>query len=163
MLFVLSLAWDKKNSEFPQGIEPQTFGFRAPMFYHWATETPLWARSITKVISHSSCIPLRSAMSEKHLFLFLYRAQNLLSLSLLFLSKNITSLTWLIPAVESLRLSGRASERGIRRSEVRFLVETQIFFSLSHARDMTKNIFLFLYQAQNLPSLLFLFKKILQE
>ena len=98
------------------------------MFYHWATETPLWARSITNIISHSSCIPLRSAMSEKHLFLFLYRAQNLLSLSLLFLSKNITSSTWLIPAVESLRLSGRASERGIRRSEVRFLVETQIFF-----------------------------------
>ena len=163
MLFVLSLAWDKKNSEFPQGIEPQTFGFRAPMFYHWATETPLWARSITNIISHSSCIPLRSAMSEKHLFLFLYRAQNLLSLSLLFLSKNITSSTWLIPAVESLRLSGRASERGIRRSEVRFLMETQIFFSLSHARDMTKNIFLFLYQAQNLPSLLFLSKKILQE
>ena len=128
MLFVLSLAWDKKNSEFPQGIEPQTFGFRAPMFYHWATETPLWARSIINIISHSSCIPLRSAMSEKHLFLFLYRAQNLLSLSLLFLSKNITSSTWLIPAVESLRLSGRASERGIRRSEVRFLVETQIFF-----------------------------------
>ena len=70
MLFVLSLAWDKKNSEFPQGIEPQTFGFRAPMFYHWATETPLWARSITNIISHSSCIPLRSAMSEKHLFYF---------------------------------------------------------------------------------------------
>ena len=102
-------------------------------------------------------------MSEKHLFLFLYRAQKLLSLSLLFLSTNITPSTWLIPAVESLWLSGRASERGIRRSEVRFLMETQIFFSLSHARDMTKNIFLFLYQAQNLPSLLFLSKKILQE
>ena len=32
----------------------------------------------------------------------------------------------------------RASEHGIRRSEVRFLVGTQKFFSLSHARDKTK-------------------------
>ena len=29
----------RKNAEFPGGIEPQTFGFRAPMLYHWATET----------------------------------------------------------------------------------------------------------------------------
>ena len=24
----------RKNSKFPRGIEPQTFGFRAPMLYH---------------------------------------------------------------------------------------------------------------------------------
>ena len=24
----------RKNSEFPLGIEPQTFGFRAPVLYH---------------------------------------------------------------------------------------------------------------------------------
>ena len=36
--------------------------------------------------------------------------------------------------VESQWLSGRASERGIRRSEVRFLWG---LFSLSHARDKT--------------------------
>ena len=30
--FVLSRAWDKESiSESPRGIEPQTFGFRAPM------------------------------------------------------------------------------------------------------------------------------------
>ena len=30
--FVLSRAWDKENiSESPRGIEPQSFGFRAPM------------------------------------------------------------------------------------------------------------------------------------
>ena len=29
----------RKNSESPWGIEPQTFGFCIPMFYHWATET----------------------------------------------------------------------------------------------------------------------------
>ena len=162
MLFVLSLAWDKKNSEFPQGIEPQTFGFRAPMFYHWATETPLWARSITNIISHSSCIPLRSAMSEKHLFLFLYRAQNLLSLSLLFLSKTLRHRHgWFQPW----SLWGSVVEHRNAESEgLRFdsSWRHRFFFSLSHARDMTKNIFLFLYQAQNLPSLLFLSKKILQ-
>ena len=40
------------------------------------------------------------------------------------------------------QFSGGASERGIRRTEVRFLKGTQNF-SLSHARDMTKNIFLY--------------------
>ena len=42
----------RKNSESSRGIEPQTFGFRAPMLYHWATETPRWrgaARSVTKL------------------------------------------------------------------------------------------------------------------
>ena len=47
-----------------------------------------------------------------------------------------TSLT-----MESLWLSGRASESGIRRSEVRFVIGTQKF-SLSHARDKTKIIFI---------------------
>ena len=29
----------RKNSESPWGIEPQTFRFHTPMLYHWATET----------------------------------------------------------------------------------------------------------------------------
>ena len=29
----------RKNSESPWGNEPQTFGFRAPMFYHWETDS----------------------------------------------------------------------------------------------------------------------------
>ena len=39
-VFVLSRALDKQKnfSESPWGIEPQTFGFRAPMLYHRATE-----------------------------------------------------------------------------------------------------------------------------
>ena len=45
----------RKNSESPWGIEPQTFGFRASMLYHWATETPRWAWFITKFIWHASC------------------------------------------------------------------------------------------------------------
>ena len=36
--------------------------FLVPMLYHWATETPWWARSITKYIWHASCILLGSAM-----------------------------------------------------------------------------------------------------
>ena len=49
----------------------------------------------------------------------------------------------------------RASERGMRRSEVRFLMGLRIF-SLFHARDKKKrHLSLFLYRAQNLPSLLF--------
>ena len=87
----------RKNSESPQRIEPQTFGFRALMLYHWATETLQSVRSITKVIWHASCILLgsavrflmraqnfffvpRSLLDEKHLSLFLYRAQSLPSL-----------------------------------------------------------------------------------
>ena len=46
-----------------------------------------------------------------------------------------------LPIVESLWLSGRASEHGIRRSEVRFLMELRIF-SLYHACDKMRNIFL---------------------
>ena len=32
------------------------------MLYHWATETPWWARSIMKFLWHASCILLGSAM-----------------------------------------------------------------------------------------------------
>ena len=54
----------------------------------------------------------------------------------------------------SLWLSGRASKRGTRRSEVRFLMWTQNN-SLFHACDKTiTHLSLFLYRAQNLPSLL---------
>ena len=57
----------------------------------------------------------------------------------------------------SLWLSGRASERGIQRSEVRFLMGTQNFFlcpTLVPRRK--KHLSLFLYRAKNLTSLLFL-------
>ena len=45
---------------------------------------------------------------------------------------------------DSLQKDSKASGRGIRRFEVRFLVGTQnIFYYLPHARDKTKNIFLY--------------------
>ena len=55
----------RKNSESPWGIEPKTCKFRAPMLYHWATETLRWARSITKFIWHASCLLLKSAVKKK--------------------------------------------------------------------------------------------------
>ena len=60
---------------------------------------------------------------------------------------------------ESLWLSSRATEHGIRRSADRFLVSAQSFSS-SHARDkMKKHLSLFLYRAQNLTIFLFLLTK----
>ena len=72
--------------------------------------------------------------TKKKFWVTLYRAQNLSSL-------------W---------LSGRASERGIRKSEVRFLMGTQNFFFVPRSRQNEKHLSLFLNRAQNLPSLLFL-------
>ena len=58
----------KKNLASPWGMEPQIFGFRAPMLYHWATETPRQARSIicTKLIGHA-CVCKFSSHSWKTL------------------------------------------------------------------------------------------------
>ena len=43
MLFILSQTWEKvkKKSDPLRSIELQTFGFRAPMFLHWAAENSL--------------------------------------------------------------------------------------------------------------------------
>ena len=57
--------------------------------------------------------------------------------------------------VESLWLSGRASERGIRKSEVRFFMGTQNVFFVPRSRQDEKHPSVFLYRAQNLPPLLF--------
>ena len=65
------------------GTEPQTFGFRASMLY---------VESILRCLTLS-----HSWQDEKHLSLFIFRAQNLTSL--LFLSTNITLSTLLILAV----------------------------------------------------------------
>ena len=54
---------DKKISEFPWGIKPQTFGFCIVMLYHWAAENLRRARPISKF--------------KYDLFLFHYWAQNL--------------------------------------------------------------------------------------
>ena len=53
----------RKDSESSWRIKPQIFAFRAPMLYHWASETPQWARAIMKFMWHMSCILLASAMS----------------------------------------------------------------------------------------------------
>ena len=57
----------RKNSESPWGIEPQTFRFHALMLYHWATETPWWARSNIKFIWHTSYVVLKNQKEKKSL------------------------------------------------------------------------------------------------
>ena len=52
--FFLSRVWDKEkyNSESSRGIKRQTFGIRAPMLYHWATET-MMSNGFTRCIWHT--------------------------------------------------------------------------------------------------------------
>ena len=52
-------------------------------------------------------------------------------------------------SVESLWLSGRASERGIRTSEVRFLMRNQNLFFVPRSRHNEIHLSPFLYLAQN--------------
>ena len=40
---------ERKISESSWGIEPHTSGFRAPMLYHWTTETLRWAKNIYRM------------------------------------------------------------------------------------------------------------------
>ena len=102
--FILSPAWDieKKKTESPWGIEPQTFRFCAPMCYHWATET-LWQAKPNMMFIHNMhpYIPLWSVM-------LIYKHCSAES--------------------EGLRFD---SSGGLR------------IFSLSHAWDKMKNIFLY--------------------
>ena len=65
---------ERKNSESPWGIKPQTFGFRARMPYHWATETKVSAES--EGLRFDSSWGLRSysfsLVREKKKNIFLY-------------------------------------------------------------------------------------------
>ena len=87
----------KKNSESPYGVELQTIGFRAPMMlYHLAVSEVYYEVHMKRVL-HTARISYVdgvmflnrtreiffvpcSRQDKKHLSLFLYRAQNLLSL-----------------------------------------------------------------------------------
>ena len=65
MFFVLSRAWDKEKILSPHE-ESNLRSSHSALRYsnHWPTETPRWARSITKFIWHASSILLGSAMSK---------------------------------------------------------------------------------------------------
>ena len=88
----------RKNSEYPWGIEPQTLGFRAPMLYHWATDSTVgevyfeFEVHVTRVphtakISNVDRVMFVNRIGEMVVFyswhergiknIFLYRAQNL--------------------------------------------------------------------------------------
>ena len=86
-------------------MEPQTFGFRALMLYHSC---------------HAIDIADASSMQDAFHMNFV---RSPLHISDGLLTSWYTALT-----MESLWLSGRASERGILGSEIRFLMRTQNFF-----------------------------------
>ena len=104
-----------------------------------------------------------SLSHEKHLSLFLYWAQKLTIFFILFTNMMLsTSLIlavcrtqchiwtskWALHSIESLWLSVRASECGIQRSEVQFLVRTHNFFFVSCLWQDEKHLSLYLYPAQ---------------
>ena len=80
--FFLSRVWDKEKHNFdsPWGIKRQTFGIRALMLYHWATETLWWATVLQgayeKKSIHSVTL-LRRPRSVAHgvIFCFLGRRE----------------------------------------------------------------------------------------
>ena len=107
----------RKNSEFPWGIEPQTFGFCTAMLYHWARETLWWERPITKFIHDTHCAHCRQ-----------------------WISGSAMSIVWALLTLESLWLSGRALYWSVQSKGLRFN-----YFSLSHTCDKTKNVFLYFF------------------
>ena len=116
----------RKNSEFPWGIEPLTFGFHTVMLYHWA------GIGVNQT--------LRLSESE----------------SLRFDCCDITMVIWWLSDAcsDALPLSWNWSteSEGLRFISSWGLR----IFSLSKARDKTKkHLSPFLHGAQNLPSLLF--------
>ena len=97
----------RKKSESPWVIEPQTFGFRARMLYHWATETT--------VSAESEGLRFNSSWGIKNVFLFptlVTRRKTSFYISLrsskitisLVLFTNMTLLTLLIQAVRRTRV-----------------------------------------------------------
>ena len=124
----------RKNCEFPWGIEPQTFGFCTAMLYHRVTETLWWVRPITKFIHDTRHAHCRQ-----------------------WISGSAMSIVWALLTLESLWLSGRALECAIQRSEVQLIFlcptlmtrqKTSFSISLSSLKLIifpivwTKNIFL---------------------
>ena len=67
VLHILIIVWRWKKVLSPHeewNLRPSDSAkVRAPMLYHWATETLQWVRFITNFIWHTSCILLGSAMS----------------------------------------------------------------------------------------------------
>ena len=134
----------RRNSESPWGVEPPTFGARNPK---------IWG-SILHGDSEFFFVP-RSWQDEKTSFLILHRAQNLPSL--LFCQKHYaidiadpSSMQDACYMNFVMWLSGRASERGIQRSEVRFLMGTQNFFFVPRSWQDEKTSFSNLILVENM-------------
>ena len=163
MLFVLSLAWDKKNpsSHKESNLRPSDSALRCsttePQRLHCE-------RGLSRILYHTRLAYRYDPQCLKNIFFYFFTELKTyyLSVSYFYLKTLRHRHGWFQPW----SLWGSVVEHRNAESEgLRFdsSWRHRFFFSLSHARDMTKNIFLYLYQAQNLPSLLFLSKKILQE
>ena len=115
-VFRLVTSWgQRKNSEFPWGIEPLTFGFCIVMLYHWA-----------RIGVNQT---LRLSESE----------------SLRFDCCDITMVIWWLSDLcsDALPLSWNWSTES---EGLRFISSWGLrIFSLSKARDKTKNIFLYFF------------------
>ena len=131
----------------------RTLGFCVPMLYHWATEI-LVRKSPKKVyIWHAYCILLGSTIPMASC------SVNRISKMVCFfkLGKEIDSgeqgpsqSSFMTRVLHTAGISNtRASERGIRRSEVRFPTGTQNFFFVPRLWQNEKHLSLFLYRAKN--------------
>ena len=67
-LFNITSVGQRKNCEFPWGIEPWTLEFCFLMLYHWATETSWWARPLQN--SQKICVLLITRISNVNGIMF---------------------------------------------------------------------------------------------
>ena len=124
-----------------------------PLRRRWARNPKVWGsipHGDTEVFLFPTLVTRRKtsfsiSLPSSKLTISLILITNMTPSTLLILAVCRTRVIWNLwqtsLTVESLWLSGGASKRGIRRSEVRILMRTQKC-SFSHARDKTKNIFL---------------------
>ena len=130
----------------------QTFGFRAPTLYHWATET-----MVNKIYYKVHMIRVLHAarISNVNSVMFVNRIREMVSFEL---GKEIEKDAFVLSRAWN---KGKDSESpwGIKNavehrsaeseSEVRFLVGSQNFFFVPRSWQDEKHLSLFLYRAQN--------------
>ena len=127
----------------------RTLGFCVPMLYHWATEILVRKNPKKVYIWHAYCTLLGSAIPMASCSV--NRIRNMACFKL---GKEIDSgeqgpsqSSFMTRVLHTAGISNiRASERGIRRSEVRFPTGTQNFFFVPRLWQNEKHLSLFLYR-----------------
>ena len=118
-LFNITSVGQRKNCEFPWGIEPWTLEFCFPMLYHWATETSWWARPLQS--SQKICVLLITRISNVNGIMFCKQNKKIAVC-------HVWTSYWAFLTTESQWLCGRASGCGIWSSKVQLLIGSQNFF-----------------------------------